>query len=100
MKVAVITRHAITNYGSLLQAYSTQKVIESLGHSCEIIDYIRADESYREHEKTLLKRKPNWYSNPLKRMLYLALREPESIAAGKKFEKERKEILNLTRLYR
>ena len=99
MKVAVITRHAITNYGSLLQAYSTQKVIESLGHSCEIIDYIRKDESYREHEKTLLKRKPNWYSNPLKRMLYLALREPESIAAGKKFEKERKDLLNLTRLY-
>ena len=99
MKVAVITRHAITNYGSLLQAYSTQKVIESLGHSCEIIDYIRRDESYREHEKTLLKRKPNWYSNPLKRIIYLGLRQPESIAAGKKFEKERTELLNLTKLY-
>ena len=41
MKVVVITRHAISNYGSLLQAMATQQVIESLGHSCEIIDYIR-----------------------------------------------------------
>ena len=99
MKVAVITRHAITNYGSLLQAYATQKIIESFGYSCEIIDYIRKDESYVEHEKTLLKRKPNWYSNPLKRIIYLGLRQPESIAAGKKFEKERTELLNLTKHY-
>lgn len=99
MKVAVITRHAITNYGSLLQAYATQKAIENLGHSCEIIDYIRNDESYKEHEKTLLKRKPNWYKNLVKRYLYLALRQPESVAAGKKFEKERISLLNLTKLY-
>lgn len=99
MRVAVITRHAITNYGSLLQAYATQKVIESFGHSCEIIDYIRKDESYMEHEKTLLKRKPNWYNNLLKRYLYLILRQPESIVAGRKFEAERKKLLKLTRLY-
>lgn len=30
MKVAVITRHAITNYGSLLQAYATQHIIEKI----------------------------------------------------------------------
>lgn len=99
MRVAVITRHAITNYGSLLQAYATQKVIESFGHSCEIIDYIRKDESYMEHEKTLLKRKANWNNNLLKRYLYLIVRQPESIAAGKKFETERKRLLKLTRLY-
>ena len=63
MKVLVITRHAISNYGSLLQAMATQQVIEDLGHSCEIIDYIREDESYSKHEITLLKRKPGWYNN-------------------------------------
>ena len=31
MKIAVITRHAITNYGSLLQALATQVTIEKLG---------------------------------------------------------------------
>ena len=99
MKVAVITRHAITNYGSLLQTIATQRVIEKMGHTCEIIDYIRDDESYKRHELTLLKRKPEWFNNPLKRMLYLFLRQPESIIAGKKFEIEQKKWLNLSRRY-
>ena len=99
MKVAVITRHAITNYGSLLQTIATQRVIEKMGHSCEIIDYIRDDESYKRHELTLLKRKPEWFNNPLKRMLYLFLRQPESIIAGKKFEIEQKKWLTLSRRY-
>ena len=44
MEVAVITRHAIANYGSLLQAAATQNAIEALGHSCRIIDYVRPNE--------------------------------------------------------
>ena len=64
MKIAVITRHAITNYGSLLQTLATQQVIENLGYRCEIIDYIREDESCGEYEKTLLKQKTNWNQNP------------------------------------
>lgn len=99
MKTAVITRHAVANYGSLLQALATQRVIEGMGHSCRIIDYVREDESYRKRELTLLKRKPNWYNNPLKRLAYLALRQPESILAGRKFEKAQKQYLNLTRRY-
>ena len=99
MKVAVITRHAITNYGSLLQAMATQKVIEDLGHTCEIIDYVREDESYQKHEKTLLERKPKWNNNPLKRFLYLALRQPESILSGRKFEKFQKKFLRMTRRF-
>lgn len=99
MKVAVITRHAITNYGSLLQAMATQKVIENLGYACEIIDYVRYDESYREHEKTLLKRKPEWNNNAFKRIVYLMLRQPESVLSGKKFEKARTQCLNLTKSY-
>ena len=99
MKVAVITRHAISNYGSLLQAIATQQVIENMGHSCEIIDYIREDESYYRQEITMLKRKPDWYNNPFKRILYLVLRQPESIFAGKKFEKICTKHLNLTRRY-
>ncbi len=99
MKIAVITRHAITNYGSLLQAMATQKVIEELGHSCEIIDYIRKDESYFQYEATALRRKPNWYNHFMKRTLYLALRQPESIIAGIRFEKARKKYLAMTRRY-
>ena len=99
MKVGVITRHAITNYGSLLQAYATQTAVEEMGFECEIIDYIRSDESYRTHEKTLLRRKPEWNNNPVKKLLYLALRQPESILSGRKFEKERGKYLKLSKLY-
>ena len=99
MKVDVITRHAIINYGSLLQAIATQAVIEQLGHSCEIIEYIREDETYKEIEKTSLKRKPNWNSNIIKRSIYLSTRQPESILSGKKFERERKKYLRVTRHY-
>lgn len=99
MKVAVITRHAISNYGSILQAMATQQVIESLGHECQVIDYIRDDESYFVQEKILLKRKEEWNKNPLKKALYLMFRQPESIFAGKKFEKAQKKNLNLTERY-
>lgn len=99
MKVAVITRHAITNYGSLLQAFAIQQVIENLGHTCEIIDYIRDDESYFQHEKTLLARKPEWNRNLVKKTIYLALRQPESIASGKRFEIEQSKYLHLTKRY-
>lgn len=99
MKVTVITRHAITNYGSLLQTVATQQVIESFGHSCEIIDYVRADELYSQHEKTILKRKAKWNNNVLKRIVYLMIRQPESIVAGKKFEKFQSEYLHLTKRY-
>ena len=63
MNIAVITRHAVSNYGSLLQALATQRLAEALGHTCEIIDYIREDESYRNQEKTLLKGKPSFSNN-------------------------------------
>ena len=99
MKVSVITRHAITNYGSLLQALATQVIIEKLGYDCEIINYIRADESYKNLEKTLLKRKTDWNQNPLRKFVYLLLRQPESYFAGKKFEHEQREYLKLSKLY-
>lgn len=41
MKIAVITMHAVKNYGSTLQTYATQKVLEEKGMEIEIINYIR-----------------------------------------------------------
>ena len=32
MKVDIITRHAIANYGSLLQAIATQEILHRLGY--------------------------------------------------------------------
>lgn len=99
MDVAVITRHAITNYGSMLQAYATQEAIGALGHNCQIIDYIRYDEQASCWEATLLKNKSRWNKSIISRAAYLFVRQPESIVAGKRFERERKNYLNLTSRY-
>ncbi len=40
MKVAVITLHRVTNFGSLLQTYATQKSLEQLGCQVETIDFV------------------------------------------------------------
>lgn len=37
--IGLITYHAAYNYGSVLQAFATQKIIESLGFQTEIINY-------------------------------------------------------------
>lgn len=39
IRVGLMTFHAAHNYGSVLQAYATQKNIENLGYDCEIINY-------------------------------------------------------------
>ena len=39
MNTCLITYHAAHNFGSMLQAYATQEVVESLGHHCDVINY-------------------------------------------------------------
>lgn len=97
--VAVITRHAVINYGSLLQSLATQNLVEALGYTCKVIDYIRTDEHYKNTEKVYLKRNTYWANNKLKKVIYLAIRQPESWIVGRKFEKERLRYLNLTRRF-
>jgi len=41
MKIAVITMHAVKNYGSVLQTYATQEILLKMGCDVEIINYIR-----------------------------------------------------------
>ena len=52
MKVDIITRHAVANYGSLLQTYATQRTFEKLGLDVEIINYINYDERPENLAKT------------------------------------------------
>src|SRR5690554_1151857 len=46
-KVGIATIHDIYNYGSILQAYATQKSIEKLGYDVEIIDYKYPNEYHK-----------------------------------------------------
>lgn len=94
-RVAIITRHAISNYGSVLQAYALQSVVEDLGYECEIIDYIRTDEGYKKIADTLVK-KSSWNRNPITRIIYKAIQSPEYIIMGRAFEKYRGKMLKTT----
>ena len=40
MKVSVITMTSTYNYGATLQAYALQEYVNSLGHSCNVIDHM------------------------------------------------------------
>lgn len=40
MKISVITLHRVTNFGSLLQTYATETILERLGHDVTIIDFV------------------------------------------------------------
>lgn len=57
-KVGIITMHKVLNYGSALQAYALQYVIEKMGHDVEIIDYIYPNEYHQQfvHKPCALRR--------------------------------------------
>lgn len=38
--VGILTMHRVINYGSVLQAYATQRIVEKLGYKAIIIDYV------------------------------------------------------------
>lgn len=96
MDIKIITRHAPSNYGSLLQAIATMRVVESLGHKAEIIDYVRDDEHGLKAVTTALAGKKGWNGNPLKKLAYVALRYPEERMAECKFERMRRKYLKMT----
>ena len=99
MEVAGITRHAIANYGSLLQAAATQNALEALGHNCRIIDYVRPNEVCTQLHKCQLQQKPRWNRTPLRRRVYGTLLYTENVMAGRLFESARRQMLHLTAPY-
>lgn len=76
MKASVITLHTVDNYGSVMQTYATQVVLNKLGYEVEFIDYWRKDNlpTYRAEKlltnsSTLKKLKPLWGMNGLTKKL-------------------------------
>ena len=53
MKISILTYHAVFNYGAMLQAFATQKVLERLGHDVEFIDFYPKDTEKENHCRQL-----------------------------------------------
>lgn len=93
MKVDIITRHAVANYGSLLQTYATQRTFEKLGLDAEIINYINYDERPENLAKTHVKGK-KWDKNFFTRKLYILIQTWNYAHMYKVFAKYRKGFIN------
>ena len=65
-KIDIITLHRTVNYGSVLQAYATQYILEKLGYKVEFIDYYPE----RLHMLGMLKRIKN-KKEKLKKKFYI-----------------------------
>ena len=96
MDIKVITRHAPSNYGSLLQSIATLHILERLGNDVQIIDYRREDERGFNIIKTHLNNLKEWSGNPIKKLIYILLRYPEELIAERKFNDMRNKYLRMT----
>ena len=99
MKIDVITRHAVANYGSILQAYATQQTILKLGYDCEIINYIPIEEKGNNIASTLCKNSYFWNKNKITRLIYKLIQTPNYKLSYEIFCKYRKKILKETKEY-
>lgn len=98
MKISVITLHTVNNYGSVLQTYATQTILENMGHSVEFVDYWRKDNTGKASidkalESAFMKKHKNlWGKNAItKKLVRLPVRIilAKKRAPMKKFLKER-----------
>lgn len=96
MKINIITRHNIINYGSVLQSYALQHVLEIMGHQVEIIDYVRKDEEYKNIALVLAKNKDNRSKNVLKKAAFIIGKSIEFMLCGARFRKYACRYLHLT----
>lgn len=97
MKVQIITRHAVPNYGSFLQAYATQQAFEECGAEVEILNYIRTDEKTFNVAKALLPYSKYADASKLKKTLYYFAQTGNILLADKRFAKYRKKYFRTTR---
>ncbi len=95
MKIGIITRHSISNYGSVFQSFATQKVLEKLGHESKIIDYVREDENDKNIVKTYCTNK-GYDKNIVKKLGYYFLQGINIKIMNEKFRKIRKKYLIMT----
>ena len=89
-KIALMTIYQVPNYGSVLQAYATQRVIERSGHSCHLIDYRYPNEWHYAHGRP----RPSILSRIKQKMsLMLNIRTGKLMNATERF---RRKYLNMT----
>lgn len=96
--VAIISRHAISNYGSLLQAYALERTIKDLGYCAKTIDYNRTEEKSWHLCKVDIENS-TWKNNPLKKSVFYGVNVLNRTRQFYKFQGFRRELMDLTDEY-
>lgn len=100
--VGIATIHGICNFGSLLQTFATQQVVQKFGYKPTVINYKYPNEY---HEREYRKKTPYAVG---KRTLFMRIKLALYARLGLKrnlakkqilFQQERKKLLNETKLY-
>ncbi len=94
MIINVITRHAPSNYGSLLQSIATLNILQRMGHDVSIIDYIRPDDLGLNKVKQEASLKGG---SLIKKLIYTLVRYPIEKLAELRFRKMRQKHLKTTK---
>lgn len=97
MKVTIITRHAIANYGSILQSIATEKLFQMLNLQTEIIDYIPKTEEIDNLVDSYIKNSRFWNRNFITRVTYKILQKDNIYKMNKKFLEYQQKYLNLSK---
>ena len=92
--IGIITRHAVPNYGSFLQAYATEVLFQELGYKTSIVDYRRGDETTKALIRYYIYRKPGAFSY----IYYNFLWRFSHFYINKIFSEARKKYLHCTNL--
>ena len=98
MKIGVITFHHVINYGSALQAYAFQEVLEQNGCKPELIDYV----NNVNRDELLLKNRVNesrFKNTPFLRQIYMAFHWYDTRRMASVFERFRRVKLHLTKRF-
>lgn len=85
MKVAIITCSGAQSYGAVLQTYATQKFVEKLGHTAEIINY--SPEYVVKSHKVLYIGDDTYKRNIFVRIAYLLYTGPSRFKRKRMFHK-------------
>lgn len=95
-QVGILSMQRIKNYGSFLQAYGLKKMIESLGHTVEFVDYHIEDSIVQDTvEESGIKRKLNKGLDVLKDDAKLS-HKVQYIVHKKNFDKKYFKVLGMT----
>jgi hypothetical protein len=94
--VGILTRHFISNYGSLFQAYALENVVTSLGYKTYIINYIPEEEKIKNDANLCVLRN---HLKGLKAFVYKLVIPPFHKYTARLFEKFRRQYLDCSQEY-